>query len=115
MPPALSAIGPYASVASVMPSVDSMPTAASAMPYSPLVDSVNPPDSAYAAITQIAMMMIGTAVDSMPRLRPPMMIVADPVSDLSASFWVGLYVSDVKYSVKNPISTPASSPARIAK
>ena len=40
------------------------------------------------------MMMIGTAVDSIPRLRPPMMIVAEPVSDLSASFWVGLYVSD---------------------
>ena len=43
------------------------------------------------------MMMIGTAVDNIPRLRPPMMIVAEPVSDLSASFWVGLYVSDVKY------------------
>ena len=60
-------------------------------------------------------MMIGTAVESIPRLKPPIMIVADPVSDFPASFWVGLYVSDVKYSVKNPISTPASSPPRIAK
>ena len=32
MPPALSATGPYASVASVTPSVESMPTAAMATP-----------------------------------------------------------------------------------
>ena len=32
LPPALSAIGPYASVASVMPSVESMPTAAMPTP-----------------------------------------------------------------------------------
>ena len=66
-------------------------------------------------MTHTAMMMMGTAVDSMPRLKPPMMMVAEPVSDLSARFWVGLYVSDVKYSVKKPISTPASRPPRMAK
>ena len=32
MPPALSAIGPYASMATVMPVVESMPTAARAIP-----------------------------------------------------------------------------------
>ena len=36
MPPALSATGPYASVERVMPSVESMPTAAMPMPNIPI-------------------------------------------------------------------------------
>ena len=39
----------------------------------------------------------------------------EPVSDVAASFLVGLYVSEVKYSVERPISTPAISPEMIAK
>jgi hypothetical protein len=44
-------------------------------------------------------MMIGAAVESIPRERPLIIIVAEPVSDESESLIVGLYVSDVKYSV----------------
>ena len=40
MPPALSATGPYASVARVMPSVDSIPTPAMPMPYSPWLNAM---------------------------------------------------------------------------
>jgi hypothetical protein len=60
-------------------------------------------------------MIIGRAVDNIPRLSPPIMMVAEPVRDFPDRFCVGLYVSDVKYSVESPISTPASSPDRIAK
>ena len=61
------------------------------------------------------MIKMGIAVDSMPRLSPPIIMVAEPVSDFEARFFVGLYVSDVKYSVKKPINTPARRPPSIAK
>ena len=48
---------------------------------------------------QAATIIIGKAVESIPSERPLIMIVAEPVSEESESFLVGLYVSDVKYSV----------------
>src|SRR5690625_5287413 len=72
MPPALSVIGPYVSIATIMPVIDSIATAATAMPYSP--DSMN------AAKIANARMMVGTKVEFMPTARPLMMLVALPVS-----------------------------------
>ena len=71
MPPALSAIGPYASTDIVTPTVASMPTAAIPMPYRPA--KLN----ATAIATQ--MRITGRTVDSMPTARPAMMFVAAPV------------------------------------
>ena len=39
--------------------------------------------------------IIGSSVLIMPRDKPLIIIVAEPVSDAAASFCVGLYVSDV--------------------
>ena len=58
---------------------------------------------------------MGSTVDIMPKDKPPIIMVADPVSEGDASFLVGLYESDVKYSVDCPISTPATSPASMEK
>ena len=44
---------------------------------------------------QTATMIMGSAVDSIPRPRPPMMMVAEPVWLLPLSSWVGLKVSEV--------------------
>ena len=73
-----------------MPRVLSMPTAARAMPYRPMLALVEPPDRKKASRMQTATMMMGSAVDSMPRPRPPMMMVAEPVWLLLLSSWVGL-------------------------
>ena len=62
-----------------MPSVLSMPTAASAMPYRPMLALVPPPDRKNASRMHTATMTMGSAVDSMPKPRPPMMMVAEPV------------------------------------
>ena len=86
----MSAIGPYASVASVMPNVESIPTAASAIPYKPKFPSVNPPDAPNATRIAIATIIIGNAVDIIPRPIPPIIIVAEPVSAFDARFFVGL-------------------------
>ena len=71
MPPALSEIGPEASIVMVTPAVASMPTAAMAMPYWPAVWKA----------TKIATTItsIGTAQLSSPTARPVMMLVAGPV------------------------------------
>ena len=73
-----------------MPKVDSIPTAASAIPYRPIPALAAPPDRKNASRMQTATMMMGTAVDSIPRPRPPMMMVAEPVWLLPLSSWVGL-------------------------
>ena len=54
-----------------------------------------PPDIKYATSTLTPTITIGSAVDFIPSPRPPIIIVAEPVSLVSASFFVGLYVSDV--------------------
>jgi len=60
------------------------------MPYRPMLASVPPPDRKKASRMQTATMMMGIAVDSMPRPRPPMMMVAEPVWLLPLSSCVGL-------------------------
>ena len=77
-------------MARVMPRVESIPTAARAMPYRPMLVLAAPPDRKKASRIQTATMMMGMAVDSMPRPRPPMMMVAEPVWLLLLSSWVGL-------------------------
>ena len=71
IPPALSAIGPYASTDIVIPTVASMATAAMPMPNRP----------ADPLAIQIARQMnrTGARVDSRPTARPLMMFVAGPV------------------------------------
>ena len=49
-----------------------------------------PPLRKKASRMHTATMTMGTAVDSMPRPRPPMMMVAEPVWLLPLSSWVGL-------------------------
>ena len=73
-----------------MPRVESMPTAARAMPYRPMPVLAAPPDRKKASRMHTATMTMGMAVDSMPRPRPPMMMVAEPVWLLLLSSWVGL-------------------------
>ena len=41
---------------------------------------------------------MGNKVDSIPTDKPPIIIVAVPVSEVAASFLVGAYESEVKYS-----------------
>ena len=60
------------------------------MPYRPMLVLAAPPDRKKASRIQTATMMMGMAVDSMPRPRPPMMMVAEPVWLLLLSSWVGL-------------------------
>jgi hypothetical protein len=60
--PALSATGPYASVANVTPKVLSMPTAAMAIPYSP--------DRASQAKIVATRMTTGNTVEIMPMPKP---------------------------------------------
>ena len=67
-----------------------MPTADRPIPNRPASKFWMPPEQAKLAMTAMPMMTTGTAVDIMPRERPLMMIVAAPVSEDSASFWVGL-------------------------
>ena len=58
-----------------------MPTAASAIPYSPASSKVMP-----IATTIVSS---GITVESMPRPRPPIITVPAPVSACSANFLVG--------------------------
>src|SRR5438477_8496987 len=82
MPPALSVIGPYASSATMMPAIDSIETAAIAMPYKPASQND----------TQIAMhtAITGHAVDFIDTPMPAMMLVACPVVDACATCRTGL-------------------------
>mmetsp|Transcript_88977 Transcript_88977/g.154305 ORF Transcript_88977/g.154305 Transcript_88977/m.154305 type:complete len:324 (+) Transcript_88977:483-1454(+) len=70
IPPALSAMGPYASVARVTPRVDSIPTAAIAIPYEL--------SRALQASRVATMMSVGGTQDSIPMPRPWMMTGAWP-------------------------------------
>mmetsp|Transcript_55967 Transcript_55967/g.113951 ORF Transcript_55967/g.113951 Transcript_55967/m.113951 type:complete len:243 (-) Transcript_55967:1359-2087(-) len=81
IPPALSATGPYASVARVMDRVDSMPTAARAMPYWPA-------NSSHARMAMHTA-KVGTTTDSMPTPRPLMITVAPPVGAAASISMVG--------------------------
>ena len=73
IPPALSEIGPYASTASWIPVLASIPTAAIAIPYKPA--------KVYEVIIAIQIRIIGTAVEIIPTPRPEIIVVAGPVSD----------------------------------
>ena len=77
-------------MARVMPSVDSIPTAAKAMPYRPMPVLAAPPERKNANRMHTATITMGTAVESIPRPRPPMIMVAEPVWLLLLSSWVGL-------------------------
>src|SRR4029077_7112469 len=78
IPPALSVIGPNASIATTIPAIDNIDTAATATPY-------KPPDAAPPQIQEpewIAPPLTppGQAGDSFPTASPAMMFVAWPVS-----------------------------------
>merc|ERR1719258_981272 len=103
-PPALSATGPYASVASVMPSVASMPTAAMATPYSPLM-------AAQPRIAHTRTTIVGTH-EIMPTPRPWIVTVAGPVAHLALIDLTGAKSNDVKYSVILPMIMPQARPIK---
>ena len=104
MPPALSAIGPNASIASCIPVVANIPTAAIATPYKPA--------DLYAMRIAALITKIGPKVEIIPTLTPAIIFVAEPVVEACAIRATGLYFSDVKYSVNKPTKTPAIRPLR---
>ena len=71
IPLALSTIGPKASIATMMPVMDCIPTVAMAMPYTP----------ANLCARKIAPQMttMGRAVPLIPIAKPARIVVADPV------------------------------------
>ena len=73
IPPALSDIGPYASTANWIPVLESIPTAAIAMPYKP--------PSSKAEIIAAERIKIGIAVEIIPVPKPAIKFVAAPVTD----------------------------------
>jgi hypothetical protein len=81
IPPALSAIGPYASTDIVIPTVASIPTAAMAMPYRPA--------AAWATKIAAQMTSMGAMVLRMPTASPAMILVAGPVRAASAMVRTG--------------------------
>jgi hypothetical protein len=81
MPPALSATGPYASVASVMPSVERRPTAEMATPYWP--------ERALHARIVMAIEMVGMETENMPTPSPLMSTGAGPYSEAAEMSRVG--------------------------
>src|SRR5690606_22328528 len=83
MPPALSVIGPYASRATMMPAIDSMLVAATAMPYRPA--------AAYEAMIAAQTKSTGQAVDFIETAMPAMMLVAWPVLEAWATYFTGPY------------------------
>src|SRR3990172_7851325 len=88
MPPALSVIGPYASIETIIPVSDSIATAAIAIPYTPLL--------MYAKNIPIIKITSGANVDFSPTARPAMTLVPGPVSDALAIVWTGLNLFEVK-------------------
>ena len=83
IPPALSAIGPYASTLMVIPTVASIETAASETPNKP------PPNWNESKMI-IAKMITGATVDSIPTDKPVIIFVAAPDSELFATSMTGL-------------------------
>ena len=73
IPPALSAIGPYASTASWIPIVASIPSAAIPIPYNPA--------NSYAKSIAKAIVKTGNAVEIIPVPKPEIIFVAEPVSE----------------------------------
>ena len=86
IPPALSATGPYASVARVMPRVDSMPTAARPIPYKPA--------SSLAKNIPTTIASAGITVLYNPTDIPAMIVDGCPVSDCWAIHFTGLNSQD---------------------
>ena len=95
IPPALSAIGPYASTAIVIPQVESIPIAATEIPYNPWPAFEKPFDAIYDTKIPIAITTIGPAVDFIPTAKPEIIFVDEPVSDSSAIFWTGFLSPEV--------------------
>ncbi|OPZ54674.1 MAG: hypothetical protein BWY89_01556 [Bacteroidetes bacterium ADurb.BinA012] len=62
----------------------------------------------------MAIVRTGTHDDIIPTAIPSIMVVAGPCWVCFAIPLVGLYSSEVKYSVDCPIMTPAASPATTA-
>ena len=87
MPPALSVIGPKASIATTMPVIESIDIAATAMPKRP--------PSQLAARMAATMTTIGHAVDFMETARPAMMLVPCPVVEALAMSRTGGYFVEV--------------------
>ena len=82
IPPALSATGPYASIAIVMPTVASIPTAAMPTPYKS--------NNVVEIKIIVAKIKIGITTDCIPTERPEIITVADPVSPDFAIFSTGV-------------------------
>jgi hypothetical protein len=85
IPPALSAIGPNMSMVRTYPAVLSIPIVATAVPKRPpvgLPDSSTKPEvcpSQYADIMATLITRTGSAVDSIPKLTPAIILVPCPV------------------------------------
>mmetsp|Transcript_24819 Transcript_24819/g.62422 ORF Transcript_24819/g.62422 Transcript_24819/m.62422 type:complete len:215 (-) Transcript_24819:1062-1706(-) len=109
-PPALSATGPYASVARVIPRVASIPTAAMLTPYAGSTWSGLSSAHARIAATRIT---VGGPQEIIPTPIPWMTTVAGPVRPAFLMEIVGEKSKEVKYSVTFPISIPEKRPMRM--
>ncbi len=87
MPPALSVIGPKASIATTIPAIESIDTAATATPYKPPESA--PPHTQKLPRIAAAITTTGAAVDCMPTASPAMMLVAWPVSLALEMYFTG--------------------------
>ena len=90
IPPALSATGPYASVANVIPNVDNIPTDDKDIPNNPILKLLNPPEDTKLIKIEHPIIITGAAVDFIPTDNPVIITVAAPVSDDLAILFVGL-------------------------
>ena len=87
IPPALSVIGPNASIATIIPAIDSIETAATATPYKPPLSA--PPQIQKLPRMDTAITTTGQAVACIPTARPAMTLVPWPVSLAFTMFWTG--------------------------
>jgi hypothetical protein len=83
MPPALSAMGPKASMASCIAVVAIIPAAAIATPYSPA--------NSYEPMIPAASTRMGSVVDSIPIASPLITLVAWPVADPCTMLFTGRF------------------------
>ena len=81
----------------MIPVVESIPTAARAIPNTPALRpaSPNPPITANDTKMPMQIRMIGSTVDFIPTERPEIIVVAWPVSDCLAISLTEPYLSEV--------------------
>ena len=113
-PFALSTIGPKESMETVLPVSVSMPIPVRATPYA-IIKGDSPQNITVEEIIAPAMAMMDQTLLSSPLAIPDRITVAAPVSVASPICCTGLYLSDVKYSVRWLMARARIMPASVAR